>query len=104
VRTAWYASMARSVLAWSGVSQTHGLHESLHVIDVDRRCVRPLPMASADQARRPLPDPRAAELPAPRGGALHFPLGAHEAMMMCGSDHDDGEDMREPWLCELVLP
>ena len=61
VHAAFYAPIA-SLIAWSGVSERHGITYSLHVID-DRRCVREV---HHDH------NLVGAELPAPRGGALCF--------------------------------
>ena len=93
VRTAFYAPIARSLIAWSGVSERHGITYSLHVIDIDRRCVREV---HHDH------NLVGAELPAPRGGALCFPLRSPlETLMLCGSDHEDGDELLSPWVMRL---
>ena len=100
VRTAWYTPVARSLVAWSGVSEHHGLIYTLHVIDVERRHVRELDAGHLGQS--------SAELPTPRGGALGFPLplgttGSVAALLLCGSDHEDGDEVLDPWLMTLRL-
>jgi hypothetical protein len=103
VRTAWYWSTARSLVAWSGVSERHGICQTLHVIDADRRCVRQLYSVDLDGSDHP----EGRDLPAPRGGALCFPLAQagspFEALMLAGSDHEDSSEERllEPWMMKL---
>ena len=102
VRTAFYAPVARSVLAWSGVSEGHGLAGHLHVVDVDQRQVRELTSQEMDEEA--LVDEDGADTPCPRGGALYFPLSPCEAIMFIGSDHDDGAELLTPWVLEVPLP
>ena len=136
-------------MAWSGVSDRHGLSYTLHVIDVERRAVRHLPSDHLGQVVDELSCtctchmrmctctqtyPQTSthlhllhlgqvddELPAPRGGALSFPLhrsvsqstsqpASHSvnvagpgALLLTGSDHDDGEEMLRPWAMSVVL-
>ena len=103
------------------VLQGHEPDGALHVIDARRRTVRagvvthapheaPLDAAlvthSLTHSLRPQEALRDAEIPAPRGGALMVPVpGAPRlVLMMCGSDHDDEDDMLTPHILELQLP
>ena len=67
---------------------------ALHVIDADRRRVR-----QAAVAAEPAPPPG-------RGGAVAalLSLSPHEAIVLCGSDHSDGDDVLAPYVLKLVLP
>ena len=67
-----YAPVARSVLAWSGVSEGHGLAGHLHVVDVDQRQVRELTSQEMDEEALVDED----HTPCPRGGALLSPCEA----------------------------
>ena len=92
VRTATYVPLARSVACWSGIGQSHDAETALHVIDADRRRVRQVAVAA-----EPAPPPG-------RGGAVAALLSPHEAIVLCGSDHSDGDDVPAPYVLKLVLP
>jgi len=96
VRTAWYATCARSVLVWSGVDERHGMSDTLTAVDVDRRIARAVEV----NADAPFPSP----IPTPRGGALCWPLSPHEALLFSGSNHGDESEMLAPWLLTVPLP
>ena len=92
VRTATYVRFARSVLCWSGIGSGHEPADSLHVIDVDRRRVREAEpdVDVGDELSRK------AGVPLPRGGAVAAPISPLEALVMCGSDHDNEWEMVHP--------
>ena len=97
VRTATYWPIARSVVVWGGIGEDHGPEDSMHVVDVERRCVRTAQLGADSDAAGPYTPPA-------RGGAVIAPLSAHEALVMCGSDHFDGHEMLTPHILRLVLP
>ena len=81
--------------------QGHEPDGALHVIDARRRTVR-----AGDVSPEAPSVAHDAQIPAPRGGALMVPVpGAPRlVLMMCGSDHDDEDDMLTPHILELQLP
>ena len=83
------------------VLQGHEPDGALHVIDARRRTVR-----AGDVSPEAPSVAHDAQIPAPRGGALMVPVpGAPRlVLMMCGSDHDDEDDMLTPHILELQLP
>lgn len=102
VRTASYTPFARSLVAWSGIREGHAPAEDMHVIDVPRMSVREAIMLG-DSDDEGDDDPTG---PEPRGGALLLPVpdAPHLALLLCGSDHEDGTDMITPFVLELMLP
>ena len=98
VRTASYASFARSLVAWSGIREGHAPAEDMHVIDVQRKRVR-----EATALLSGVEDDL--QSPEPRGGALLLPVpdAPHLALLLCGSDHEDDSDMITPFVLELIL-
>ena len=91
VRTGTYVQFARSVACWSGIGQTHDPEESLLVIDVDKQRVREV---------RVVAEPRP---PVGRGGAVAASVSPFEAIVLCGSDHSDGEELLVPHVLKVVL-
>ena len=43
-------------------------------------------------------------VPPGRGGAVAALLSPYEAIVLCGSDHSDGDEMLAPHVLKLVLP
>ena len=95
VRTAAYVVLARHVVVWGGVGQDHTPERSVQLLDVDRRRERVAELASSSIVLCG---------PPPRAGALLVQLGPEEAVLLCGSDHEDEEDMLTPYLLQLELP
>eukprot|EP00961_Rhodomonas_salina_P272553 3683068-Rhodomonas_salina.2 len=100
VRSAAYARVGRTVLAWSGVGAAHAPMATTHAIDVDRRTCRELAESAGEGAAgtgRP---------PAPRGGAVCVGIaGGTAALVLGGSDHcgAEGEDMLTPHVLSVPL-
>lgn len=91
VRTASYAIVARTVLAWGGIGEDHEPEESLVALDVDKRVSRAIKT----------PRPR----PAARGGAISVNVAPNTALLVCGSDHNDEiSSMLTPFLLRVPLP
>jgi hypothetical protein len=99
VRTATYAVVGRTVLAWGGTTQTHVPERSLHAINVDQRRCREV--SAADQAWS---DGRSGLLPAPRGGGLCENMGLGASLVLCGSGLGKDEDVLTPRLLRVQLP
>ena len=90
MRTASYTTLCRTVLAWSGIGEDHEPPDLTMAIHADVRRARTLSGGGGAE-------------PMPRGGALLVRMSAHTALLLCGSDHEDGDGMATPFLLRLPL-